>query len=87
MDAEPRKRGNPAVEKTVAGCGGETLESAADDGGVKMRAPSGFGMATVAGLVVGDQHAGIGERLAERVLESLGGGSGGRRMGGHGLRA
>lgn len=87
MDAEPRKRGNPAVEKTVAGRGGETRESAADDGGVKMRAPSGFGMATVAGLVVGDQHAGIGERLVERVLESLGGGSGGRRMGGHGLRA
>jgi hypothetical protein len=87
VDAEPRKRGNPAVEKTVAGRGGETLESAADDGGVKMRAPSGFGMTTVAGLVVGDQHAGIGERLAERVLESLGGGNGRRRMGGHGLRA
>ena len=87
MDAEPRKRGNPAVEKTVAGRGRETRESAADDGGVKMRTPSGFGMATVAGLVVGDQHAGIGERLVERVLELLGGGRGGRWIGGHGLRA
>ena len=87
MDAEPRKRGNPAVEKTVAGRGGETRESAADDGGVKMRAPSGFGMATVAGLVVGDQHAGIGERLVERVLELLGGGSGEQWIGGHGFRA
>jgi hypothetical protein len=87
VDAEPRKRGNPAVEKTVAGRGGETRESAAEDGGVKMRTPSGFGMVTVADLVVGDQHAGIGERLVERVLESLGGGRGGRWIEGHGFRA
>lgn len=86
MDADRPKGRKPAVEKTMPLEGGEALEGAAHDEGVKMTAVPSLRVSPVAQAFVGDPRPPVGKHTQDLLVQPGGGGGRRARHGRQGVR-